>query len=1078
MTIKMGHELFGPDSVAPIDGNVAAGVGRLNDSIPTWGMANPIAIALSGLRDEVVRYAETYDETKAKEFETREFQEFNKRWYDPDTGILAARKGGDAQGIYDDFVADAREIEKRAHNTLTTNQLNMVSNSMANTFMDYGRTIGAYETENLMSYQKEMIANTKFSLSNMVIENPEDGNALARLVTGIKEANERLGKMTGISEEGIKNMTALEISDALGKGIAALSIVDAQKAYGILRTYNSLFPPMVIPALHDAIQTKYNTQVSEEFRYILETQGAEKAYSFLNEVSGFTKILDNVSSSIHSSDPLIHVGSVESGNIPSRVGFHSKVGQTYGTFQITPKTAPMFINWLYTNGHIEASERLLKADMPLEKQVNVLAEAEWQALIKEKKITPDMERAFIMDTHVQPLINRLNADLRGRVNTLPYYRQMAATIAVHSGSPHGSKILNEAWEESGGNDLKFSMIVEQKRLAAVGADAEEGEKDRIRKESSSFIEQVNLGKGIPTGLIEAGNINLANRQKVSNGDGYSTVLSGTYEFDGKFVLLPGVINGVIYDDKTEFGKDKIVQNYKQTREHLGVFNNQENADNYANTLHEQQAVLYGNSVTDYSLKPSMSTYSRLSNLLNGYDNKRQTAINQAWAGRKDAMWAYLFSGNDTLLNDIEKVFTINNASEEQKRNLEVFRTYNENFKEVINTPEYKLASEVQKRAIAFNFINNSQTSTNIPDAQEWAKELFDLIGEDEKKISKDPVAYYNSVVPAPSLTEEEINTLSESKQIELIRQRNREHRQGALDFQSTRGSALTPFSLEETDSITNSNISVGERINNIKALYDLVPDYATTGFFQAGLSGAVVEMASLSHNYGGLDSHATTLMAYALSEPRLSTVATVGKDDNFIIKSNALSDVEDNDYYKWLRDKTSILPLEVNALNNLQSVQELFASADFSSITKMARDNITNFFNYDTADGNSDTEAYVVAKIPKNETYDIDDLSAGVKLWENENLRNELPEMPDLNYQGLLQTKIWVQTANGELTLTSKGRILTNRENQPISIPMANNHIRIPSIGRTISNVLGAIGDAVDDFMYLPNPRSIRGSNP
>jgi hypothetical protein len=91
------------------------------------------------------------------------------------------------------------------------------------------------------------------------------------------------------------------------------------------------------------------------------------------------------------------------------------------------------------------------------------------------------------------------------------------------------------------------------------------------------------------GLITPGNINIHRRPVVHNADGsISTVRSASFEDDdGRNVLIPTVIEG-----RGVVPVDQAIKYYQQTGQHLGVFDTQENADAYAQSLHEQQAGEY------------------------------------------------------------------------------------------------------------------------------------------------------------------------------------------------------------------------------------------------------------------------------------------------------------------------------------------------------------------------------------------------------------------------------------------------------------------------------------------------------
>lgn len=90
-------------------------------------------------------------------------------------------------------------------------------------------------------------------------------------------------------------------------------------------------------------------------------------------------------------------------------------------------------------------------------------------------------------------------------------------------------------------------------------------------------------------MLEAGNIDLANRPKIKNPDGStSTVFSMGVNVGGKEILIPGVGDGSTYPLR-KLTTQESVQQYKKTGKHLGVFANPEASDAYAGTLHEDQA---------------------------------------------------------------------------------------------------------------------------------------------------------------------------------------------------------------------------------------------------------------------------------------------------------------------------------------------------------------------------------------------------------------------------------------------------------------------------------------------------------
>ena len=93
------------------------------------------------------------------------------------------------------------------------------------------------------------------------------------------------------------------------------------------------------------------------------------------------------------------------------------------------------------------------------------------------------------------------------------------------------------------------------------------------------------------GRYGRGNIDLNNRIVVHNPDGsISTERSFSTNIDGLEVLLPTVINGVIVSE------DEAIDYYFETGQYLGKFNTVEEAEEYAERLHERQDWYYNRRV--------------------------------------------------------------------------------------------------------------------------------------------------------------------------------------------------------------------------------------------------------------------------------------------------------------------------------------------------------------------------------------------------------------------------------------------------------------------------------------------------
>lgn len=92
-----------------------------------------------------------------------------------------------------------------------------------------------------------------------------------------------------------------------------------------------------------------------------------------------------------------------------------------------------------------------------------------------------------------------------------------------------------------------------------------------------------------TGQYGRGNIDLNNRMVVMNSDGsISTEQSFSFydEDTGKEVLIPSVVNGRIVSE------EEAIDHYYDTGEYLGMFDTPEEADEYAEMLHNRQDWYY------------------------------------------------------------------------------------------------------------------------------------------------------------------------------------------------------------------------------------------------------------------------------------------------------------------------------------------------------------------------------------------------------------------------------------------------------------------------------------------------------
>ncbi|WP_421696942.1 phage tail tip lysozyme [Ancylobacter sp.] len=104
----------------------------------------------------------------------------------------------------------------------------------------------------------------------------------------------------------------------------------------------------------------------------------------------------------------------------------------------------------------------------------------------------------------------------------------------------------------------------------------------------------------PRAPLAQGNIDLSKRPVVKNADGtISTVRSMSFNEDGREILIP-----TVSDDGRIMSDDEAIDTYHKTGRHLGMFATPEEANAYAENLHNQQASLYGSDNISDLIAPS------------------------------------------------------------------------------------------------------------------------------------------------------------------------------------------------------------------------------------------------------------------------------------------------------------------------------------------------------------------------------------------------------------------------------------------------------------------------------------------
>jgi hypothetical protein len=183
--------------------------------------------------------------------------------------------------------------------------------------------------------------------------------------------------------------------------------------------------------------------------------------------------------------------------------------------------------------------------------------------------------------------------------------RLAGISALASGDPY-SAVERAATDAFGGDQpVLFDSGELAAGLAPPGVDLEalETKLGELKANPGAFLSRDRIKQAIggalppqaaperapPEGLLTPGNIDLNARPTVKNPDGsISTVLSMSFEQDGQEVLVP-----MVSDDGKILSEEQAIQQYERTGKFLGKFATPDAATAYAERLHEDQAVQYG-----------------------------------------------------------------------------------------------------------------------------------------------------------------------------------------------------------------------------------------------------------------------------------------------------------------------------------------------------------------------------------------------------------------------------------------------------------------------------------------------------
>lgn len=191
-------------------------------------------------------------------------------------------------------------------------------------------------------------------------------------------------------------------------------------------------------------------------------------------------------------DAFSFVSNSESGGDSMAIGYDAVGGTSYGAYQISSKNMPSFISWLDKNGNSAAAEELRSAG-PADSggKGGPMADA-WRRLVSSGEITPDMERAFIDETHIQPAINGLPQDLTDAYASDPVVAKAVASTSVQHGADAAQRLIGNAWQASGGDVGRFVHTLQTSRKGQFGSSSEavrQGVHARIDRETAMLSKE-------------------------------------------------------------------------------------------------------------------------------------------------------------------------------------------------------------------------------------------------------------------------------------------------------------------------------------------------------------------------------------------------------------------------------------------------------------------------------------------------------------------------------------------------------------------------------------------------------------
>lgn len=270
------------------------------------------------------------------------------------------------------------------------------------------------------------------------------------------------------------------------------------------------------------------------------------------------------------------------------IGYDRTGGTSYGAYQISSQTMPEFISWLQKNGderYKEVAEALEQSGPANTGNKSGEMPNTWVSLVAQGKLDREMQYQFIRDTHYEPALAMLPDSTQLVFKNDKVLQRALFSTSVQHGSKQAAEIVGRAYELSGGNVDDFINNLQKirgEKFPSQSIEVQKAVQVRLEQERQQLI-----GMARARGAQEQGNIDLTSLQPTQNPDGtFSTINTTTYhdEVSGLEVVIPTTnADGLVMTEQ------EAIQVYLDTGQHLGKFNNIDNADSFRQRLADLQS---------------------------------------------------------------------------------------------------------------------------------------------------------------------------------------------------------------------------------------------------------------------------------------------------------------------------------------------------------------------------------------------------------------------------------------------------------------------------------------------------------